>query len=291
MMLYPGLVATLDGTQSNGLVAALIALAWLALERDSLAGQLRAVTAIALGAFVKIFPLVALSFALVHPKRGRFALLFALVSIALAALPIAVTPLWRLVEQYGSWYALEQVDALDRGASVMRLLHSAFGYTGPNWPVQLVGTVLLLAALLRRSRWMDPEFRRELLCASLVYAVIFNHKAEQPSFVIALVGVMVWYAAGLTRSRRTRWQTFVTAATLLAMIPVLIAAVAPRWLGEYAGLPLQIAAASCTLVWLSMEAELLDAPRLVLAIRRLLSPQRAPGPASQQLLPRSVDAA
>jgi hypothetical protein len=195
------------------------------------------------------------------------------------------------VEQYGSWYALEQVDALDRGASVMRLLHSAFGYTGPNWPVQLVGTVLLLAALLRRSRWMDPEFRRELLCASLVYAVIFNHKAEQPSFVIALVGVMVWYAAGLTRSRRTRWQTFVTAATLLAMIPVLIAAVAPRWLGEYAGLPLQIAAASCTLVWLSMEAELLDAPRLVLAIRRLLSPQRAPGPASQQLLPRSVDAA
>jgi hypothetical protein len=291
IMLYPGLVATLDGTQSNGLVAAFIALAWLALERESLAGQLRAATAIALGAFVKIFPLVALCFALVHPRRGRFAMLFALISLALAAMPIAVTPLSRLVEQYGSWYALEQVDALDRGASVMRLLHSVFGYTGPNWPVQLVGTVLLLAALLRRSRWSDRGFRRELLCASLVYAVIFNHKAEQPSFVIALVGVVVWYAAGLSRSRRTLWQTLIAAATLLAMIPVLIGAVAPHWLGVYAGLPLQIAAASSTLVWLSMEAELLDAHRLVLAARKYFTPQPVPVPDSQRLLPTSVDAA
>ena len=274
-MLYPGLIATLDGTQSNGLVAAMIVLAWLALERESLNGQVGAALAVALGAFVKIFPLVALSFALLHPRRSRFAFLFVVVALALAALPLLVTPLPGLVGQYASWYALEQVDALDRGASVMRILHTVFGYPGPNWPVQLVGAVLLLAALLRRSRVNDYAFRLEFLCAALVYSVIFNHKAEQPSFIIALVGVVVWYAAGLRAAARTRWQTVVTATTLLAMVPVFIGAIAPRWLGAFAGWPLQIGAASCALVWLSMQSELLEVRRLVPTWRAVVARRRA----------------
>src|SRR5205085_5542314 len=51
-----GLVSTVDGTQSNGLVAALMVLAFVALERDHLA---RAAVAVTLGTLVKIFPLAA----------------------------------------------------------------------------------------------------------------------------------------------------------------------------------------------------------------------------------------
>src|SRR5437016_4009071 len=54
-----GLVTTIDGTQSNGLVAGLIVLAFAALERDRL---LLAATSIATGALVKLFPLAAVAF-------------------------------------------------------------------------------------------------------------------------------------------------------------------------------------------------------------------------------------
>jgi hypothetical protein len=64
------------------------------------------------------------------------------------------------------------VDALDRGASVMRLLHVAFGYDGPNWPVQLAGTLLLLLPLAR-GQWSDARRRKLFLASLLVYAVIF----------------------------------------------------------------------------------------------------------------------
>ena len=276
VLLYPGLAATLDGTQSNGLVAAMIAFAWLALERREARGRWAAVVLIAAGTLVKLFPLAAASFGLMHRGRARFFALLAVVLIALVAAPLLVTPPATLAAQYASWFSLERVDALDRGASVMRLLHHVAGYSGPNWPVQLAGTALLLAPLLRRGCREDGAQRRSYLCSLLVYAVIFNHKAEQPSFVIALVGVVVWYAGGLRHgSVPPAWRTAITVATIAAMVPVFVAAVAPAALGELADLPLLAAAACATLAWLSMESELLGVPTMVSALRRRVTPLRA----------------
>jgi hypothetical protein len=245
-----GLVTTVDGTQSNGLIAALIVFAFVALERDRL---LAAAGAIGLGALVKIFPLAAAALALPRADRIRFACCGAIVGGALVALPLLVTPPSVLLAQYASWYRMGSVDALDRGASVMRLLHLATGYDGPNWPIQLAGTVLLLLPLLlQRTRWRDAEFRRGFLGSLLVYAVIFNHKAEQPSFVIAVVGVSIWYAA----SARSLVQTVVVASTLIATVPILTAVAAPGVLPvEW---PLLATSACCAAAWFTMQGELLD---------------------------------
>ena len=275
LLLYPGLAATLDGTQSNGIVAALIVLGWLGFERRDPRAQMSAALAIAAGALVKVFPLAALSFAAVHNRRARFAITFTAVFTALVAVPLLVTSPSTLGAQYASWFALEQVDALDRGASVMRLLHRVVGYGGPNWPVQLAGTALLLAPLLRLACREGRSLRRDFLCSLLVYSVIFNHKAEQSSFIIALVGIVVRYAANVGRSARSwGWKTTATAATLLAMPPVFIGAVAPEWLGPYADLPLLMAAACATLVWLSMQYELLGVAAIADTARRRLVTMR-----------------
>lgn len=247
-----GLVTTIDGTQSNGLVAALMILAFAALERERIA---MAASTLVIGALVKIFPLAAGAFMLPRRDRGRVAALGLVVGAALVLLPLLVTPGATLIAQYRSWYAMGATDALDRGASVMRVLHRFAGYDGPNWPIQLIGMLLLLMpVLVRRSRWTHPEFRRNFLASVLVYSVVFNHKAEQPSFIIALTGVAIWYAG----SPRSGMWDILAGATFAATVPVFMTVVAPGLIADTVDGPLLVTATCCTAVWLVMLAELLD---------------------------------
>jgi hypothetical protein len=247
-----GLITTVDGTQSNGLVAALIVLAFVALERARLRA---AAVAIVLGALVKIFPLCAAAFVIPRSDRRRFFVGLTSIGAVFVALPLLVTSPATLAAQYQSWFSMSSADAADRGGSVMQLLHVATGYTGPNWPIQLAGTLLLLLPLTTRpSRWVDAEFRRGFLASLLVYCVIFNHKAEQPSFVIAIVGVAIWFAL----SPRERIRQVLTAAAFLATIPMLVTVAAPGLIAPSMTGPLLLTSASCTLTWLAMQTALLD---------------------------------
>lgn len=244
-----GLITTIDGTQTNVLIAALIVLAFAAVERRRIQA---AALAIAGGTLIKLFPAAALAFALPLRERWRFGATFVVTLAALVALPLAVTSPAMLIAQYHSWYAMGSVDALDRGASVMRLLHDLFGYDGPNWPVQLTGTALLLVPLVR-GRWSDPDHRKSFLASLLVYSVIFNHKAEHPSYIIAVVGIAIWYAVGA----RTTAKSLLTGAVLVSTVPVFVWVALPGLLGD-AIVPLEFTAAACTLAWLGMQVELLD---------------------------------
>jgi len=247
-----GLVTTGDGTQSNGVVAALIVLAFAAMERRRIVA---AATAVAVGALIKLFPLAAISFAWPRRDRARFALVLGATIALLVAVPLLVTSSATLAAQYRSWFAMGSVDALDRGASVMRLLHVTVSYDGPNWPIQAAATLLLgLPLLLRPRRWLDPDFRRSFLSSVLVYCVIFNHKAEQPSFIIALVGVAIWYAS----SPRGPVRSVVTGATFAATVPIFLAVTAPGLLTRSLDLPLMIECACCSAAWFTIQGELLE---------------------------------
>ncbi|HEU4585059.1 MAG TPA: glycosyltransferase family 87 protein [Gemmatimonadaceae bacterium] len=201
LLLIPEVLAATQASQSDTLVAALIILAFAMTERDR---PLGAAAAIATGTAIKLFPLAALGFALFQPRPWRTLLLTLATIAALAILPLLVLSPHELVAQYQAWVHLMRVDTLARGQSVMGLLATAIPGAWPNWPVQLLGTLLFLAPLaLRRDRWREPRFRLLFLASLLVYAVIFNHRAERSSFVIAVAGIVIWYVTG----RATLWRT------------------------------------------------------------------------------------
>lgn len=209
----------MQNAQSNALVAGLVILAFAALER---ANAWRAAAAVVLGACVKIFPLAALTFAI--PRRlalrtGAWALG---VGAGLVLLPLLITSPATLAAQYGWWRGVESSDAQQRWFSVMELVHRWTGASWPNWPVQLAGTLVLVAPLaLRRDRWDDARFRFLYLCSVLLYMVLFNHQAERASYLIAFVGATLWYAG----SARERWQSwmygiaFVTIPLMSTLVP------------------------------------------------------------------------
>src|SRR2546421_7280814 len=192
-LLYLEVLLALQYGQSNALVAALLCRGFVAFEARRPVG---AAVSITLGAAVKLFPLAALSVAVFHPRRLRFAAIFIAVLAVAIALPLVALPPGDLLAQYRSWHAIEAKDALRRGYSLMHYVHAEFGVDWPNWPLPAAGTALLLLPVaLRPDRWASLEFRRLFLCSLLVYSVLFNHASESPSFVVAYAGIVIWYVS------------------------------------------------------------------------------------------------
>ncbi|HYU89785.1 MAG TPA: glycosyltransferase family 87 protein [Gemmatimonadales bacterium] len=253
-LLYLEVLLALQYGQSNALVAALMILAFVAFEGRRQVGAAVSITA---GAAVKLFPLAALSLAVFHPRRLRFAAVFIAVFAAAFALPLVAIPLGDLLAQYRSWHAIEAKDALRRGYSLMHYTHAWFGVDWPNWPQQAAGTALLLLPLgLRPERWASSAFRRLFLCSLLVYSVLFNHASESPSFVVAYAGIVIWYVSAPS----SRLRTAIMALTLLVMV-VHDVDVVPRWVKYEIFVPYRIKGIPCLVAWFVMQWELLVTPR------------------------------
>ena len=253
-LLYLEVLLALQYGQSNALVAALMILAFLAFEGRRQVGAAVSITG---GAAVKLFPLAALSLAVFHPRRLRFAAVFIAVFAAAVALPLVAIPLGDLLAQYRSWHAIEAKDALRRGYSLMHYTHAWFGVDWPNWPQQAAGTALLLLPLgLRPERWASSAFRRLFLCSLLVYSVLFNHASESPSFVVAYAGIVIWYVS----APPSRLRMAIMALTLLVMV-VHDVDVVPRWVKYEIFVPYRVKGIPCLVAWFVMQWELLAAPR------------------------------
>jgi hypothetical protein len=255
-LVYLEVLFAMQYGQSNALVAALVILAFVALERGRPAG---AAALLAVDAFIKIFPIAGVALAVLHQRRWRFALFSAAAVAGLALLPLTVVPAHELAAQYRSWRAIEASDAeqVHRGYAVMQYLYMWFGADWPNWPVQLAGTALLLLPLaLGRRHWGEPEFRRLFLCSLLVYVVLFNHQSERATFVIAYAGIAIWYAG----SPPSRLRTAVMALALLVMV-VHDVEIVPRSVKTGLLIPYRIKGYPCLAAWLVMQWELLVTAR------------------------------
>ncbi|MFL5620955.1 MAG: glycosyltransferase family 87 protein [Gemmatimonadaceae bacterium] len=242
----------MQNAQSNALVAALIVLSFASLERHR---GWRAALAVALGACVKIFPLAALTFAIPRRRAVRVGIAAGVVGLALVVLPLVLLSPAALAAQYGSWRGVEASDAQQRWFSVMELVHRITGVTWPNWPLQLLGTLALMAPLaIRRDRWDEGRFRLSYLCSVLLYVVLFNHQAERASYLIAFTGATIWFVA----EPRTRARTALYALAALT-IPVMSTLIPGAWLRTPEMTTYRLVL-PCLAIWLVIQYELLRRP-------------------------------
>ena len=212
LLLWPFLIQ-LSGAQTNALVVGLMIFAVVAMEKQHPEAS---ALAIMTGAMVKLFPLAAAPLAIAKGPRKRFAIAAVLSAAVFILAPLAVVKPPVLAAQYSSWRRVESVDALDHGYSVMGLLHEWLGLDWPNWPVQLVGTAILLLPLVTSRRiWGEWTFRRRMLASVLIYVVLFNHQAEYQSYLVAATGLVLWFFS----SRRTVPAAIATALGMCALHP------------------------------------------------------------------------
>lgn len=187
----PGILLATDGDQANLLVSGTMLLAFASFERRR--PSLGAL-AVAAGALVKLFPFVALLFALFHEERERSAFRV-LVALGFGAvLPLVVLSPAELHAQYVSWLHLLGVDLANRGWSLVTVARDM------GLPARLApaagGALLVGTLLLGCARGADARCRRAFAASVLAACVLFNHRSEYCSFVISSIGVAIWYADG-----------------------------------------------------------------------------------------------
>lgn len=194
------MLRSMQSSQSNALLAALIIFAFVCYERGWL---WRGGVAIAVGAVTKVFPLAALTLALPRPDRLRAAVAFAVATIVLLALPLLVISPTALGAQYQAWRALSTGETSLLSSNLMGLLRNA-GLSWPFWPIQLLAVAIVLAVLVARMRdWGDRSVRLKFLAFVMVFCVVFNHRAERQAAVIAICGMVIWYLASPPETWRT----------------------------------------------------------------------------------------
>jgi hypothetical protein len=184
-------ITNIQSSQSNGIMAGLIILAYLLLEKKNVA---LATLMIVLSVYIKLFGLVAFALLLFYPDKVKAALYTALWFVLLFALPLIVVSPVELIQQYQNWFHLLVIDvARDYSPSVMGWLNTWFQWFPSAKLLTIIGVILFLIPFTQIKKYDQPVFKQLILASILIWVVIFNHKAESPTFIIAVTGVAIWF--------------------------------------------------------------------------------------------------
>jgi Glycosyltransferase family 87 len=243
------LVTSLQNSQSNGLMAGLLIFALVLMEQKNPA---LAALLIVLSVFIKLFGLVALTLFLFYPERWK-AMLYAVAwAVLLAFLPLMVVSFTHLELLYESWFSLLRNDhSASIGLSVAGWLYSWFGIAESNLIV-LLGALLLCLPLLRMQYFTSYRYRSFFLSSILIWVVIFNHKAESPTFVIAVSGVAIWFMSQRLSRLNLALLGLTVVFTVLSPTDLF-----PRSLQNSFVQPYVLKALPCILIWVKISADLL----------------------------------
>ncbi len=185
------LFTCLQNEQSNGIMAGLIIGAFILLERKQF---FLATLCIVFSVYIKIFGVVAFALLLLYPGKLRSILYSIFWAVLLACLPLIVVSFSQLKLLYISWGQMLANDhSISDGLSVIGWFNRWFSFYPDKLYVLLGGIALFCIPLLRLKLYKEYHFRIMMLASILIWVIIFNHKAESPTFVIAISGVALWY--------------------------------------------------------------------------------------------------
>jgi len=227
----PEFLGASRNAQANVLMAGLMILAYAWCERERWA---LAALAVALSVYVKPFGVVAGLLFLLYPARWRLALWSVAWFLLLGAVPLLVVPPDQLGWQMRNWLRLLGEDhAASTGLSVAGWLQAWFGLVPHKLALLAAGAAGLLLPFLRRGAHGDPRFRLMQLASILIWVVIFNHKAESPTFVIAMIGVGLWTFGQPASPLRLALAAACFLCTSIAYGDLVTGKVRARWVTPY----------------------------------------------------------
>ncbi len=236
-------VTSVLNSQSNLMIAGLLVAAFSFFERDKVHW---AALCIVSTFFIKIFGIAAALLFIFYPGKGRFIVWCIVWSLLIAALPLLTTPLSSLSWQYQNWLHLLANDhSGNYGYSFMGILHSWFGLSKGKDLLVLLGLGLMLIPLFLYKKQSSFHFRLNWFAALLIWLVIFNHKAESPTFIVAFVGIALWFFTSEKNKTSIALAVFAFVFTSLAPTDLF-----PPTLKHNFFEPFAIKALPCVMIWI-----------------------------------------
>ena len=258
-LIFFELITSLQNVQTAPMVAAFIVLSFIFFERKNV---FLAAFFIILAFYIKIYALAAAMFFLLYPQRLKFILSILFWMIVLGIAPLLVISMKQLGFLYESWYHLTTNIHLSEDVgvhsnirlplSVMSWLDTWFHLTIPAMYVQLAGTILLCLPLIRYKSYNVLRFRILILASLLIWSMIFNHIAESASYIVAVMGVSIWFL--VTDKNKVTYTLMILAYVFTSLSATDLF---PRYLRDNFVIPYVLKAVPCILIWFYIQYELI----------------------------------
>ena len=253
------LLTTLLGLQFNPMMTAIIILSFVYIEKGK---DFWSAFFIVLGVFVKLYGIVGLAFFFFSKNKIKFILSLFFWSAVLFTLPMLISSPEYIIQTYQEWFArLIEKNNENTGLSsyqdisLMGMVRRFFqDSTIPNLPFLIGGVFLFGLQYLRIKEYKEETYRVMLLASVLIFTVIFSSGSESPTYIIAFVGVAIWFVIQPKPISNFYIGLFIFALILTSLSP---SDLIPKYLKDNYIRPYALKALPCVLIWFAIIYEML----------------------------------
>ena len=206
---------------------------------------------IVVGTLVKLYGIVGLAFFFFSKHKVNFILSLIGWSIFLFIAPMLISSPEYILGQYQEWMAsltgknIENLFATHQNISLLGIVRKVSGCASYSdlWLI-VPGLALFALPYLRFPQYKNMAFRQTLLASVLMFVVLFSTGSESSGYIIALIGVVIWYTA--VPWPRTNWDVallvFAFILTSLSPSDLFPKIIREQWVQPYAlkALPVSI---------------------------------------------------
>ncbi len=244
-------------SQFNVVIVAIILATFYCIEKEK---DVWAAFFIMLGTFVKLYGIVGLAFFFFSKHKTRFILSLIVWAVVMFLAPMLISSPDYILSQYAAWWESlsskndQNMFALMQNVSLLGMVRkiSQVATYSDLW-IMVPGLVLFGLPYLRIGQYKYKAFRYTLMASVLLFVVLFSTGSESSSYIIALVGVAIWYVA--VPWKRTKWDIglMVFALILTSFSP---SDLFPAFIRKEYVQPYALKALPCVLIWLKLTYEI-----------------------------------
>lgn len=189
---------TTHSSQSNCLITALIIFSYILVEKGK---DEWATCLLVLGAFMKIYPIVAFVFFVFSKRKSTFLLSSIFWAVIFFVGPMFISGKNFVLQSYMDWYnslVIKIASNREIGApnnfSIIGVIDGCLKKTSTsNALVILIGLSILCLPLIRFSQYSSQRFKLFYLSSVLLFVVLFSSSSENPTYIIAVIGACLWF--------------------------------------------------------------------------------------------------
>lgn len=244
--------------QVNPLITALVMFSLIFIRKKQ---DFWAALMIVLGTAIKLYGIVGLAFFFFSDNKVKLILGLLFWSVVLFVLPMAISTPSFVIQTYIDWYpdlvAKNAANLLStRGyICVQGMISKIFKVENLSNLLVLAPALLLFGAtMLRMKYWRNTQYQLLALASVLIFTVIFSSGSEPPTYVIAIIGVAIWFVMLDRPITKLEWFLILFGMIVSSFSP---SDLFPKPLYRNIVLPYALVALPCLLIWLKICHEML----------------------------------
>lgn len=247
------------GFQFNPIMTALIILSYVYIVTEK---DFWAAFCIVLGTFIKLYGVVGLAFFFFSKNKPKFIGALVVWSMILFVLPMFISSPEFILNSYKEWFerlivknaenaslnSMQDISAMGIFRRVLQMPNVS------NLPFLAVGLMLFGLPYLRIKLYSNEKFKLLLLASVLIFTVIFSSGSESPTYIIAFLGVAIWFVIQENPISIVNWVLFIFAIVVTSLSPTDLM---PKYLQNNVIEPYALKALPCVLIWFKIIYEMM----------------------------------